>query len=45
MLDIYNVKPKDIRVLIKKVKEEVSKRVKKNVQNYYANIDILKLIS
>jgi len=35
--------PSDIRPVIKKLKEEYSKRVKKNIANPYANMDITKL--
>jgi hypothetical protein len=42
-LDLYTIKPSDIRPFIKKIKEEVNKKLKKNVTNFYANIDINKL--
>jgi hypothetical protein len=32
----------DVRDVIKKVKEEANKRIKKNIINPYANIDISK---
>jgi len=33
----------DIRPILKKVKEEYFKRIKKNISNPYANIDLNKL--
>jgi len=35
--------PPDIRPVIKKIKEEYSKRAKKNIANPYANMDMNKL--
>lgn len=37
------MKVNDIRPYIKKLKEEVNKKIKKNISNFYANIDINKL--
>lgn len=41
-IKVHNVP--DVRNVIKKIKDEVSKKVKKNCSNPYANIDISKLI-
>lgn len=35
--------PNDVRVILKKVKAEATKRIKKNITMPYANIDIEKL--
>jgi hypothetical protein len=34
----------DVRVVLKKIKEEVSKRIKKNASNPYANIEVHKFL-
>jgi hypothetical protein len=33
----------DVRPIIKKIKEEHAKRIKKNISNPYANIDLTKI--
>lgn len=40
--DLYLMKVPDIRVVLKRIKEEVMKRLKKNSQNPYANLDLTK---
>ena len=42
--DLIALNVPDVRVIIKKIKEEVSKRLKKNINNPYANIDLAKFI-
>jgi len=42
--EIATLKVIDVRTVIKKVKEEVMKKVKRNSANPYANIEISKLI-
>jgi CTD small phosphatase-like protein 2 len=42
--DLYLLRTPDIRPVMKKLKEEVAKRLKKNLQNPYANIDLTKFI-
>ncbi|MCQ2817175.1 MAG: HAD family hydrolase [archaeon] len=41
--DIVSKKPEDVRPIIKKVKEEVNKRMKKNMNNPYKNINLDKI--
>jgi CTD small phosphatase-like protein 2 len=42
--DLYALRPTDIRVILKKVKEEVGKRLKKSNANPYANLELTKFI-
>jgi len=35
--------PPDVRPIVKKIKEEYAKRVKKNIANPYGNLDISKI--
>ena len=44
ILDIYTSKVPDVRVVIKKIKEEVGRKILKNVNQPYLGIDITKLI-
>jgi CTD small phosphatase-like protein 2 len=43
ILDLYSMQLKDVRGVIKKVKDEVNKRLRKNAQNHYTNLDLTKL--
>jgi hypothetical protein len=40
--DIHFTKTSDVRNIVKKIKDEVNKRLKKNVLNPYANLEIIK---
>jgi hypothetical protein len=40
--DIYTYKIKDVKEIIKKINEEVGSKVKKNISNWYKDIDISK---
>jgi CTD small phosphatase-like protein 2 len=42
--DLYELKVPDVRIINKKIKDEVLKRSKKNILNPYANIDLSKLL-
>jgi len=44
IVDIYTLKIQDVRVVIKKIKEEVGKKILKNVNQLYLGIDISKFI-
>ena len=43
--DLINKKPSDVRVVLKKIKEEVSQRIRKNCFNPYKNIIVDKYIN
>lgn len=38
--DIYSLQPSDVKVVIKKIKDEVTKRLGKNSSNPYSNISL-----
>lgn len=40
--DLITYRVNDVRLVIKKLKDEVAKRLKKNIMNPYSNIDITK---
>lgn len=42
--DLYLLKVPDVRNVLKKMKEEVNRRLKKNVVNPYANLDVSKYL-
>lgn len=42
--DLFELKLPDVRIVVKKIKDEVSRRVKKNNQNPYANLDLSKYL-
>jgi len=42
--DIAVNRPLDVRVVIKKLKEEVNRRIKKSIANPYANLDVTKFL-
>jgi hypothetical protein len=43
LIDLHSMKVGDVRPYVKKVKEEYNKRLKKNAQNPYSNIELYKL--
>lgn len=44
LTDIYHKKPSDVRPIIKKINEDVAKKLKRNALNPYSNIDITKYL-
>ena len=38
--EIYDINPSDVKVLIKKIKEEVNLKLNKNINNPYAKLEI-----
>jgi hypothetical protein len=44
LTEIYFSKTPDVRNVLIKIKDEVSKRLKKNIVNPYANLEVLKYL-
>lgn len=42
--DIYNLKPMDVRVVLKKIKDDVNNKLNKNIHNPYLRIDVSSLV-
>ena len=42
--DMYSIKVKDVKDVVKKINEEVFSRIKKGMPNWYSNIDVKKFV-